>query len=128
LQETFRRAMEMITKSRSVNKQWLYRVARHRAVDVLNGRKRSRVSNLSAIEETPTRESGRSSEEDRVRAALGHLSEEDRSLLFLSYVDGMSSLEIGQIVRARAGTVRVRIHRASHRFRAIYASLKREMD
>lgn len=54
--------------------------------------------------------------------ALSRLSDDDRRLVVLSLVGGLDATEIGALVGARAGTVRVRLHRARTRLRSSLAT------
>lgn len=56
-----------------------------------------------------------------LRAALAHLSGEDRTLLALKYVAGYTSTEIGRVMRASPASVRVRLSR-------VQARLRRELE
>lgn len=47
-----------------------------------------------------------------VGAALGHLSAQDRALVTLRYVDGLTDVEVGEAVGMNRNTVRTRLHRA----------------
>jgi len=50
--------------------------------------------------------------------ALGRLPNDSRRLVLLSLVGGLDAAEIGELVGARPGTVRVRLHRALVRLRS----------
>lgn len=47
-----------------------------------------------------------------VSAALGALSAQDRALVTLRYVEGLTDLEVGEAVGMNRNTVRTRLHRA----------------
>lgn len=51
--------------------------------------------------------------------ALDRLAPGDRKIVVLSIVGGWSAAEVGRLVDASAGTVRVRLHRAKARLRTI---------
>ena len=51
--------------------------------------------------------------------ALARLSDDDRTVVVLSLVGGWSSAEVGRLVGASSGTVRVRLHRAKARLRTL---------
>jgi RNA polymerase sigma-70 factor, ECF subfamily len=55
--------------------------------------------------------------------ALGRLPEADRRVVVLSLVGGLPAAEVGRVVGATAGAVRVRLHRAR---RALMAALAPE--
>jgi len=47
-----------------------------------------------------------------LHTALDHLSAQDRALVTLRYVDGLTDLEVGEAVGMNRNTVRTRLHRA----------------
>jgi RNA polymerase sigma-70 factor (ECF subfamily) len=53
-----------------------------------------------------------------VRAALLALDPADREVLGLVAWDGLSAVEVGEVLGLTPGAVRVRLHRARHRLRA----------
>ncbi|MGI8968619.1 MAG: RNA polymerase sigma factor, partial [Chloroflexota bacterium] len=72
LQDTYARAYENLRRGKSVNQQWLYRVARNRAIDDFR-RQRQVRTNVPEMEEIPMPEQGGN---PRVRGVLAALSEE----------------------------------------------------
>ncbi len=118
-QDTFLRAYQNLCRGKPVNVQWLFKVARNRAVDSLRRTGRERVSaepldDIMIDECTPT---GRTI---AVQRALLKLSPEDREILYLHEVDGFNSYEIAEMLGIRAGAVRMRLCRAHVRFRRVY--------
>jgi RNA polymerase sigma-70 factor (ECF subfamily) len=118
-QETFVRAYQNLRKGRSVNVQWLYKVARNRAIDELRRRKRERVE-ADPVDNEVADSASESERTIAVRRALLRLSPDDREVLYLAEVDGFTSREIGEMLGARPGTVRMRLLRAHERFRAAF--------
>jgi RNA polymerase sigma-70 factor, ECF subfamily len=57
---------------------------------------------------------------DRVRDALAALGPRDREVLLLAEWEGLAPAEIAGVMRCPAVTVRGRLHRARHRFRAAF--------
>jgi RNA polymerase sigma-70 factor (ECF subfamily) len=108
---------------------WLYRVALRQVLLLRRrqGRRRRLLSNLAA-RLPPTDVCPKScspldwmlSEErgDLVKHALATLSERDRQLLLLKYVEGLSYEAIGQLLGVTAGSVQSRLHRARQLLRA----------
>jgi RNA polymerase sigma-70 factor (ECF subfamily) len=96
---------------------WLYRVARNLALDEL--RRRKRIGSAPAHREDVA-EADASHDHSAVQRALEILSPDDRELLYLADVDGLSSQEIADLYGIRAGTARTRLSRAHVRFRAAY--------
>jgi RNA polymerase sigma-70 factor (ECF subfamily) len=120
-QETFLRAYEQLERGRSVNSQWVYKVARNLAVDHI--RRRSRLEqNRELLDQTPARQYSPSDRDTRVRQTLDLLPVAERELLYLSIIDRFRTEEIGAMLGIRAGAVRVRLFRARERFRTLYGS------
>jgi RNA polymerase sigma-70 factor (ECF subfamily) len=59
---------------------------------------------------------------DRVHAALARLSERDREVLVLRYLEQMATAEIAAVLGATVGSVKVRHLRALERLRALLAN------
>jgi RNA polymerase sigma-70 factor (ECF subfamily) len=59
---------------------------------------------------------------DRVHAALARLSERDREVLVLRYLEQMATAEIAAVLGATIGSVKVRHLRALERLRALLAN------
>lgn len=115
------RSPETFDARRSSGLTWITMVARSRALDRL----RSDASDKGAMQELPVRhhhEDPRSPEEDailsehrsRVRAALGSLPPEQRSIIELAFFQGLSHGEISQRTGTPMGTVETRIRDAIH--------------
>lgn len=117
-QETFLRAYQNLMKGKPVNVQWLYKVARHRAIDEFHHRP-AHVG-LEQIDEIPSPLPSESVETVAVRRALARLSSEDREVLYLARVDRFKAPEIAVMLGIRPGAVRVRLHRAHARFQHAY--------
>lgn len=118
-QDTFLRAYEHLAKGRSVNSQWMYKVARNLAIDHLRRQGRFH-SDPEALTELIGQDQGVSSRTQLVREALAQLPLADRDLLYLSIVDRFKTEEIGTMLGIRAGAVRARLFRARERFRKAY--------
>jgi len=65
-----------------------------------------------SLEETPESESGRSEIIDKVRAAIGRLSQGQRQVVTLVDIEGFSYVEVAQILDVPIGTVMSRLCRA----------------
>jgi len=106
------------------HRAWLYRIASNAATDIYRRRRLIRWVRL-----------GRDEREDRgpmarpdlavpeatcVRKALERLPIKYRQVLVLFSVEGYSVREISEMVGASEGAVKVRLHRARERFRAVY--------
>jgi RNA polymerase sigma-70 factor (ECF subfamily) len=119
LQETLLQVFMHLSKHKPVNSQWLYRVARSRAIDRLRHQKIRRESD-AGLDTVAGPAGGRNNPAIVVRETMLKLPVPERELLYLSIVDRRSSDEIGEMLGLRAGTVRVRLFRARERFRRLY--------
>jgi RNA polymerase sigma-70 factor (ECF subfamily) len=100
---------------------WLVTLARSRAIDRLRSvGSRERAARASAEEALPESEPAewadnaaiRSERAEAVRAALAELPEEQRQVLMLAYIEGMSQSEIAAAKNQPLGTVKTRTRSA----------------
>ncbi len=94
---------------------WLAVMTRHRAIDVLRGRSRSRECALGhemAGEENSHRQAELSEAVSKLAAALPAMPEPQRIALALAYFSGMSHSEISFKIGEPLGTVKSRIRMA----------------
>jgi RNA polymerase sigma-70 factor (ECF subfamily) len=118
-QDTFLRAYENLRKGKPVKPQWLYTVARNRAMDVFRERRRVQPE-LGKLDQVPVQ-----APTDRavaVRSAMERLSPADREVLYLFDVAGFKTEEIGEMLGIRSAAVRQRLSRARERFRRHYGA------
>jgi RNA polymerase sigma-70 factor (ECF subfamily) len=112
-QECFVRAFRFIAtyKGRSKFTTWLLSIARNCAVDEMrrSGR-RKRVE--EEIRDTTTRSPSELVSGIEVREAVAELPMELREPVVLIDMLGLSYLEVAQVLRMPAGTVKSRVHRA----------------
>ena len=99
---------------------WLFRTARHHAIDLLRRRKRERrLLELAAVEAKVTEESNGNGdlllEPEMLDAALSQLSPAHREVMLLRFRDELSYAEIAMVVGCPIGTVRTRLHHAKRR-------------
>jgi RNA polymerase sigma-70 factor (ECF subfamily) len=101
---------------------WLYRIARNKAYRELRRRPPPVVVEVN-LEELPSVEeqSFTVEEAEYVREALDELPVEQREVLVLRFVEGMSYEQIANVIASPLGTVRSRIHYAK---RALKEKLK----
>jgi len=64
----------------------------------------------------------------KLRTALEPLPPAERDAVLMHYVDGLTAQEIAALLGERAGTVRVRLHRARERLRRSLSPTRRELD
>ncbi|HEX6507904.1 MAG TPA: sigma-70 family RNA polymerase sigma factor [Chloroflexota bacterium] len=119
-QDTFLRAYEHLRSGKNVNAQWLYKVARNRAIDHLRHRQREQ-SEPEALEAMITEELGEPDRIVAVRLALQKLPSADREVLYLFTVDKFDTRQIAAMLGIRPGAARVRLYRARERFRSVYS-------
>lgn len=118
VQDAFTRAYEYLQQGKGVNTQWLYKVARNRGIDELRRRKREAMDH-EALEGMHTERSS----EDMVslQSAFCALSPDDRAILSLVGIEGLSGEEVATRLGIRSGSVRMRVLRARERFRKLYS-------
>ncbi len=135
-QDAFLKAFGNISKFKGGAKfsTWLYRIATNSALDTVKRRGRHGAYSLDAeisgedgdiLREIPSdtplpqEEAERSEVRREINAALGKLSADDRSIIALRDINGMSYREISEILGCSEGTVKSRLSRARQRLREI---------
>jgi RNA polymerase sigma-70 factor (ECF subfamily) len=99
---------------------WLVTLARSRAIDRLRSVDSRERAARASVEEAPPTVSGewadtaalRAERADAVRQALAELPEEQRQVLLLAYLEGMSQSEIAAAKNQPLGTVKTRTRSA----------------
>ena len=129
-QEVFLRLYYSLDQLRApeVFEPWLYRLTVNAAYDYLRRqrrRKESRMSDLSeqqvmladasAGEQKRAEEIRRTKLRERVQSLLGKISEQDRILLLLKEVEGLSLKELEQVYNVNENALKVRLFRARQR-------------
>ena len=124
VQETYLRVLEARRTYRTDMpfRPWLFAVARHVALDAY--RRRRRGSDREFVpEEMPEIPVKAPAEEHmdgaRLLAAARKLPPNQHEVVWLARVEGMTSVEIGKIVGASPGAVKVRLHRATAKLKAM---------
>lgn len=138
-QEVFVRLYYSLDQLRSADvfEPWLYRLTVNAAYDYLRRIKRrheSRMADMSEIQVLMAdsaaggKRSAEDEEKSRVRefveALFVHVSEEDRILLTLKEVEGLSLKELEQIYRINENALKVRLFRARQRVIKAYEAAK----
>jgi RNA polymerase sigma-70 factor (ECF subfamily) len=134
VQETFMRAYRQLDsyESRCAFNTWLYRIAANYALDLLRARKRnvfrqtssSEDGELNVLESVASAEPGQdrvlygSQVRQRLDAALGELSDQERTAFLLRHFEGQSIEEIGQVLGTAASATKNSIFRAVRKLRA----------
>ena len=131
-QDVFLRLWDKAATYRSDQGQvntWLSRITRNRAIDMLRQQRVrpeqhsvewAEVPDASAPQiEGPEEEVARASEQQRVRAAVAQLPEEQRQVLALAFFQGYSHSQIATALGQPLGTVKTRIRLAMSRLREL---------
>lgn len=99
---------------------WLFAIVRHAALDARRAQRRRDVHEAGE-ESVPEPAASGPAEEHvdgvRLMSVLNSLPEDQREVVWLARVEGMTSVEIGKVVGATPGAVKVRLHRATARLR-----------
>jgi len=109
---------------------WLFRIAVNAAISFRRRAARQKSASLDTLKEaagaeptdqnddaSPSRQIETQETQQVVRRALGELSEEFRTALVLTEIEGMSYEEAAAAVGCPIGTIRSRIHRARNELR-----------
>ena len=139
-QEVFLRLYFSLDQLRSaeVFEPWLYRLTANAAYDYLRKRRRrmeSRMADLSeqqvlvadavAGEKVDRDEGQRRRIREEVDELLERVSEEDRVLLMLKEVEGLSLKELGKIYHVKENALKVRLFRARQRVLKAFTAARR---
>lgn len=102
-------------------KSWIFGIARHRALDALEGRKFVPLRDEFAIphSDDPEKDLLRREAMEELEAALKALDEEHRAVLLMAFVGGLSYADIGQALGCPEGTVKTRVHYARKKLREL---------
>ncbi len=140
-QEVFLRLYYSLDQLRTaeVFEPWLYRLTVNAAYDYLRRQRRrqeSRMSDLSeqqvmmadalAGEKRNTEEQRRTKIREQVQSLLGTISEEDRILLTLKEVEGLSLKELEKVYKVNENALKVRLFRARQRVLKAFEAKKDE--
>jgi RNA polymerase sigma-70 factor, ECF subfamily len=114
--------------ARGALRGWVVTVARRRAIDrvrseqALRDRQRRDTSALAAVPDTPPDVVMVSLDRDRARRALATLSADQRQALELAFFDGLTHVEISELLGIALGTVKSRIRDGLIRLRGLMAA------
>jgi RNA polymerase sigma-70 factor (ECF subfamily) len=120
-EQTFVKAFEAIGRYRWRNvpfSAWLFRIARNLVTDEF--RKRGRTSEVDLEEVAPIIQAPGGTHEEvearlwavRLHAALGELTEDQRTVVLLKFFGGLSNGEVAKVIRKNEGSVKSLQHRA----------------
>jgi RNA polymerase sigma-70 factor, ECF subfamily len=125
-QDTFRAAWQKLSEfnGRSSLSTWLHRIAYHRFIDVYRKRRReelahenlraesARVEGVSIPCATTLKDTS-----DFLQAAVNRLPEDQRTIVALHYLGGLSLRETADVVGQAVGTVKWRLNKALNQLR-----------
>ena len=108
-------------------KAYLYRAAVNLSLNVVRSRSRRRAVELVDVGTLSLQKSrGESEMDERVREALGELSEKAAEILILRHVHGYSDVEIASLLGTSRGTIAVSLFRSRSRLRKSIRALSGE--
>jgi len=129
-QEVFLRLYYALEQLRTpeVFEPWLYRLTTNAAYDYLRKQKRRKESRMSDLSEqavimadaaaggkVDAEENRRTKIREQVQSLLGKISEEDRILLMMKEVEGLSLKELEKVYKVSENALKVRLFRARQR-------------
>ena len=137
-QEVFIQAWKALHSFRGNNfKAWLFRITSNYCTDVLRSKRGRRADSLDAIfpEYNPLPSSAESPEEHALKEEVGqliarqllYLSEDQRLVITLADLQGLSYEEIAQITNTSLGTVKSRLNRGRANLRDLLLKYKEHL-
>jgi RNA polymerase sigma-70 factor (ECF subfamily) len=127
-QDTFRAAWQELSKfdGRSSVASWLHRIAYNRFIDIYRKRRRDRClqENLQMEfsrngDATPPCATSRKETSEYLSSAVKQLSDDQRTIVYLHYFEGLSLRETAMVVGQAVGTIKWRLSAALARLRSI---------
>jgi RNA polymerase sigma-70 factor (ECF subfamily) len=122
------RKASQFDRERAGASSWIFAIARNLRIDSARREMRGKVLDLEATDDAeppapPDAELLASEREQRVRAALDHLTDEQRRVVRLSFFDGKAHGDIAAELELPLGTVKSRIRLAMNRLREALGDL-----
>ena len=117
VQDTFVKFWEYISAESELQnvKALLYRIALNTIIDLYRKRKTFSLDTLAEDGFDPAYEPEKDvferHEAEEVLKAINELNEDDRNIMFMRYVEGLSFDDIAEVVGERPNTVAVKVHR-----------------
>ncbi|MEI6042300.1 MAG: RNA polymerase sigma factor [bacterium] len=117
VQDTFVKFWEYISAESELQnvKALLYRIALNTIIDLYRKRKTFSLDTLAEDGFEPIYEPEKNEferhESEAVLKAINELGEEDRNIMFMRYVEGLSFDDIAEVVGERSNTIAVKVHR-----------------
>lgn len=102
---------------------WVFRIARNRLIDLHRRRKRRGEVDLSetlaSTLASPQSLAERALERGQLQVALKHLTNEQRQVIVLKFIEGFDNRSIGRIMGRSEGAIKSLQHRALHGLRRV---------
>ncbi len=117
VQDTFVKFWEYISAESELQnvKALLYRIALNTIIDLYRKRKTFSLDILAEDGFDPAYEPDKDvferHESEEVLEAINRLSEDDKNIMFMRYVEGLSFDDIAEVVGERSNTIAVKVHR-----------------
>lgn len=88
---------------------WLYRIAHNEIIDTMQAKQKIVAIELDDISDldTPELQAGRKFEYEELAEQIAELPENQRQVIILKFVEGLSNAEIGQILNKSEGAIRI---------------------
>jgi RNA polymerase sigma-70 factor (ECF subfamily) len=111
-------------RGRSKPSTWLFGIARYKTLNAIRQYSQPRASEEEALKMVngsagPEAKAEAGSEREAIRSALGSLGPEHREVLELTYYEGLSLVEVAEILGAPPGTVKSRMFHARQQLKAV---------
>ncbi len=122
-QEVFLRAYRGIRRFelKSSFKTWLYRIAHNTAISHLNREKAKTRIDIDQATEPAFDTRGRQSLRLTLEKLIRLLKPDHRSVIILHYYDDLKYEEIAEVMDCPIGTVKIRLYRAKHELKKLWA-------
>jgi RNA polymerase sigma-70 factor (ECF subfamily) len=121
--EVFVRVVRNMSKQHGSFRAWIYRIARNVAIDASRRRKARREEQMSdeTLSTIPTQgdPAVTVARQEELQGALAQLTDEQRELVTLKFIQGLSNEEVGEVTGRRPGAVRALQFRALSALRDI---------
>jgi len=102
---------------------WVFRIARNKVIDLRRRNKRWRevglTESLAASQTSPETLAELALDRKHLERALQHLTEEQRQVIILKFIEGFNNTSVSHILRRSEGAVRLLQHRALKSLRRI---------
>lgn len=108
---------------------WLFRIAHDRLVDYFRRQGREAVSlpeSLANVADNPGSKAEEVWMQERVRWALGKLTEEQQMVISLKFGEGFTNAQVGHIMKKNEGAIKALQHRALTNLKKILAEYEED--